>query len=118
MYRFARFALVLLVCFVTSAPIAISVSADDCPRVLYPDDPPCVETPRYYTVFTDEPNWCNYGYGDWVFERWQNIGGVLTRTGWYVVPSTDITSHPPSDFPDQYAEAAVGGSCNIIPLPW
>lgn len=103
---------VLLCCFA-----ALQVAAD-CPRMLNPDDPPCVDAPRYYTVFTDEPDWCNYSYGDWVFERWQNISSVLTRTGWYVVPSTDSTSHPPSDFPDQYAEAGVGSSCNIIPLPW
>lgn len=106
---------ITVIAFVVALILAIPLAAD-CPTVLNPDDPPCVPN-LYYTVFIDEPDWCSYSYGDWVFERWQNVGGVLTRTGWYVTPTGDPTAHPPSSFPDQYAEDAVIG-CAIFPLPW
>lgn len=71
---------------------------------------------QYYTVLSAEPDWCDYSYGDWVFLRHQVVGGVLTTTGWYIVPSSDGTSHPSSSF-NQYAEDAVGDSCALIQFP-
>lgn len=93
---------------------SVQISAD-CPTVLNPDDPPCAPN-QYYAVLGNEPDWCAYTYGDWVFLRHGVVGGALTTTGWYVVPSPDGTSLPPSDF-GQYAADAVGDNCILIQFP-
>lgn len=106
-------ALVMLIATLSATNLPAS-----CTYVYHVDqDPEMVCSPDYYTVLTSEPDWCQFAYGDWVLVRWQVVGGVLTLTGWYVIPAADTTSHPPQDF-GQYPQDVVGQNCNLIWLPW
>lgn len=113
--------------FIAAAAVALAMEfacpanmMAGCTYIYHTDqDPEMVCSPDYYTVLagTPEPDWCQFAYGDRVFVRWQNVGGYITQTGWYVIPVADTTSHPPQDF-GQYPQDVVGQDCNLIWLPW
>lgn len=73
--------LVLIITITFTLPTAAS-----CPY------PPCPVL--YYHTFTTEPDYCDYSPGDGLFIRWSGT----TATGWYLVPSTDLTTAPPVGF--------------------
>lgn len=71
---------------------------------------------QHETIYTGEPDWCDFVYADMVFVRRELVGGVVVITGWWV-RLNNSSNPPPPDF-DQYPEYAVVENCSIVPLPF